>query len=89
MGTDGKPVSDPKAPKVADVGKDEWGKAVHLKDIHLEMGMQCVDCHFKQDNHGNGKIYGETRNAVEIDCVTVTVACKAYAKNFPDHLRHF
>ena len=31
--------------------------------------MHCVDCHFEQDNHGNGKLYGETRNAVEIDCV--------------------
>ncbi len=44
-------------------------KAVHLADIHLEKGMQCVDCHFAQDNHGNGKIYGEPRAAVEIDCV--------------------
>ena len=44
-------------------------RPVHLKDIHLEKGMQCVDCHFEQDNHGNGKLYGETRNAVEIDCV--------------------
>ena len=48
---------------------EKFGKAVHLKDIHLERGMQCVDCHFGQDNHGNGKLYGETRNAVEIDCV--------------------
>ena len=31
--------------------------------------MHCVDCHFEQDSHGNGKLYGETRNAVEIDCV--------------------
>lgn len=44
-------------------------RAVHLKDIHLEKGMQCVDCHFEGDSHGNGKLYGETRNAVEIDCV--------------------
>jgi hypothetical protein len=48
---------------------ERFGKAVHLKDIHLEKGMQCIDCHFGQDNHGNGKLYGETRNAVEIDCV--------------------
>ena len=46
-----------------------FGKAVHLADIHLEKGMQCNDCHFAQDNHGNGKIYGEPRAAVEIDCV--------------------
>ncbi|HTM24334.1 MAG TPA: hypothetical protein VL225_04020 [Vicinamibacterales bacterium] len=48
---------------------ERFSKAVHLKDIHLEKGMQCVECHFGQDNHGNGKLYGETRNAVEIDCV--------------------
>ena len=47
---------------------DKFKQAVHLKDIHLEKGMHCVDCHFSQDNHGNGKLYGETRNAVEIDC---------------------
>ncbi len=46
-----------------------FSKAVHLKDIHLEKGMHCVDCHFKQDTHGNGKLYGETRAAVEITCV--------------------
>jgi hypothetical protein len=45
------------------------GVPVHLKDIHLEKGMQCVDCHFEQDMHGNGKLYGETRNAVEVECV--------------------
>jgi hypothetical protein len=44
-------------------------KAVHLADIHLEKGMQCADCHFAQDNHGNGKVYAEPRAAVEIDCV--------------------
>ena len=48
---------------------ERFGKAVHMKDIHLQKGMQCNDCHFGQDNHGNGKLYGETRNAVEIDCV--------------------
>ncbi|HMD40290.1 MAG TPA: hypothetical protein VKH15_13480 [Candidatus Acidoferrum sp.] len=48
---------------------ERFGKAVHLADIHLEKGMQCNDCHFEQDNHGNGKIYGEPRAAVEIDCI--------------------
>ena len=48
---------------------DRFGKAVHLADIHLEKGMECNDCHFAQDNHGNGKIYGEPRAAVEIDCI--------------------
>jgi hypothetical protein len=48
---------------------DRFKKAVHLKDIHLEKGMHCIDCHFKQDAHGNGKLYGEVRAAVEITCV--------------------
>ena len=50
-----------------DPGK--FDKAVHLKDIHLEKGMQCVDCHFEQDVHGNGKLYAEPRAAIELDCV--------------------
>jgi hypothetical protein len=45
------------------------GLPVHLKDIHLERGMQCVDCHFQQDAHGDGNLYGETRNAVMITCI--------------------
>jgi hypothetical protein len=44
------------------------GKTVHLMDIHAEVGMQCADCHFAQDSHGNGLIYGEVANAVEIGC---------------------
>ena len=48
---------------------ERFTKAVHLADIHLEKGMHCNDCHFAQDNHGNGKIYGEPRAAVEIDCI--------------------
>ena len=47
----------------------KFDKAVHLKDIHLEKGMQCIDCHLEQDNHGNGKLYGEPRAAIELDCV--------------------
>ncbi len=42
---------------------------VHLLDIHLEKGMHCVDCHFVQDMHGNTKLYGEVRAAIEIGCV--------------------
>ena len=54
---------------VPDTDPAKWKKSVHLKDIHLERGMHCVDCHFKQDNHGNGKLYGEPRPAIEIDCI--------------------
>jgi hypothetical protein len=54
------------------------GKAVHMMDIHAEKGMQCVDCHFAQDNHGNGFIYGEVANAVEIDCKDCHGSASAY-----------
>jgi hypothetical protein len=60
---------DPEDKVVPSDDKDKFQKAVHLQDIHLEKGMHCSDCHFAQDSHGNGKIYGETRNAVEVDCV--------------------
>jgi len=42
---------------------------LHLMDIHLEKGMHCVDCHFIVSAHGNGKLYGEVRNAIEIECI--------------------
>ena len=45
------------------------GVPVHLMDIHLEKGMHCVDCHFNQDVHGNGRLQGEVRAAIEIQCV--------------------
>ena len=48
---------------------DKFKKAVHLSDIHLEKGMHCVDCHFRQDAHGNGNLYNEPRAAIEINCV--------------------
>lgn len=49
-------------------GKKRDDTPVHLMDIHLEKGMHCVDCHFRQDNHGNTKLYGEVRAAIEIQC---------------------
>jgi hypothetical protein len=45
------------------------GAPVHLLDVHLEKGMHCVDCHYKQDNHGNTKLYQEVRAAIEIQCI--------------------
>ncbi|MGI9458276.1 MAG: hypothetical protein ACR2NU_17070, partial [Aeoliella sp.] len=44
------------------------GVPVHMLDVHLERGMHCVDCHFVQDMHGNTKLYGEVRAAIEITC---------------------
>lgn len=53
---------------VADDDPEKFKKSVHLSSVHVDVGMQCVDCHFSQDNHGNGYIYGEVAAAVEIDC---------------------
>jgi hypothetical protein len=54
---------------VDDKDPKKFAKAVHLKDVHLARGMQCVDCHFDIDVHGDGHLYGEPRNAVAIQCV--------------------
>ena len=71
----GKVVSPDDPEKWRKQGEDKFvqpgtnpGKAVHLMDIHAEKGLQCADCHFSQDSHGNGLIYGEVANAVEIGC---------------------
>jgi hypothetical protein len=54
------------------------GKTVHMMDIHAEKGLQCADCHFAQDSHGNGLIYGEVANAVEIGCKDCHGTADAY-----------
>ncbi|MEZ5692457.1 MAG: hypothetical protein R3D99_01120 [Altererythrobacter sp.] len=54
------------------------GKAVHLMSIHAEKGMQCADCHYAQDSHGNGMIYGEVANAIEIGCKDCHGTADAY-----------
>jgi hypothetical protein len=63
---------------VSDDDPDKFSKAVHMSSIHLDKGMHCVDCHFAQDNHGNGHIYGEVAAAVEIDCKDCHGSAKAY-----------
>lgn len=57
----------------------KFAKAVHMRSIHIEVGMHCVDCHFSQDSHGSGYIHGEVANAVEIRCVD----CHGSAKDYP------
>jgi len=54
------------------------GKAVHMMSIHAEQGMQCADCHYAQDSHGNGLIYGEVANAIEIGCKDCHGTADAY-----------
>ncbi|MEM9233835.1 MAG: hypothetical protein AAGA69_06300, partial [Pseudomonadota bacterium] len=64
--------------KFVEVGKNP-GKAVHMMSIHAEVGMQCADCHFSGDGHGNGYIHGEVANAVEIGCKD----CHGTADEYP------
>lgn len=58
---------------------EKFKKAVHLSDIHLDLGMHCADCHFAQDVHGDGNIYGEVAQAVEIQCKDCHGTVKEYA----------
>ena len=64
--------------KFAEIGTNP-GKSVHMMSIHAEKGMQCVDCHYAQDSHGNGYIHGEVASAVEISCKD----CHGTAKKLP------
>lgn len=57
----------------------KWSKAVRLSSIHVDAGMHCVDCHFSQDAHGNGHLYGEVAAAVEIDCKD----CHGTTRSYP------
>jgi hypothetical protein len=42
--------------------------STRLMDVHLQKGMHCVDCHFYQDLHGDGNLYTNNWDAVEIEC---------------------
>ena len=65
---------------VSDTDPEKFDKAVHMSSIHMDVGMHCVDCHFSQDNHGNGHMYGEVALAVEVDCKD----CHGTAQNYPN-----
>jgi hypothetical protein len=70
---------DKEGKAVSDNDPEKFKKAVHLSSIHLDIGMHCVDCHFAQDAHGNGHIYGEVAAAIEVDCVD----CHGTADKYP------
>ena len=56
----------------------------------LEKGMHCIDCHFEQDVHGNTKLYGEVRAAIEIQCIDChgTIDQRAHAPDVAVRRRH-
>ena len=64
---------------VADDAPDKFKRSVQLSSAHMDAGMQCVDCHFAQDGHGNGHIYGEVAAAIEVQCVD----CHGSATSLP------
>ncbi len=70
---------DAQGAEISDDDPDKFKKGVHMSSIHADKGMHCSDCHFSQDSHGNGHIYGEVANAVEIDCVD----CHGTADKYP------
>ena len=57
---------------------EKWKKAVHMSSVHVDVGMQCVDCHFSQDGHGNGMLHSEVSSAIEITCKDCHGTAKAY-----------
>ena len=65
---------------VADDDPNKFDKAVHMSSVHVDVGMHCVDCHFSQDNHGNGWIHGEVAAAVEVGCKD----CHGTAMEYPN-----
>jgi len=71
---------DAQGMRVSNTDPKKFQKAVHLASIHVDVGMQCVDCHFAQDNHGDGYMHGEVAQAVEIDCKD----CHGSVKSYPN-----
>lgn len=65
---------------VANDDPDKFKKAVHMSSIHVDVGMHCVDCHFSQDMHGDGHIYGEVAQAIEIECADCHGTARAYPR---------
>ncbi len=48
----------------------KFDKKAGIEDVHMAMGMGCVDCHSEVDVHGDGKSYSSMRspNAVKVSC---------------------
>ncbi|MCK6449770.1 MAG: hypothetical protein L6R19_02740 [Alphaproteobacteria bacterium] len=70
---------DQKGNKVSNDDPEKFKKAIHMSSIHVDYGMQCVDCHFSQDAHGNGYLHGEVADAIEIRCKD----CHGTATEYP------
>jgi hypothetical protein len=67
---------------VGDDDPKKFQEAVHLSSAHVDVGMQCVDCHYSQDNHGSGHIYGEVAASVEIGCKDCHGSVSSYPSSY-------
>ncbi len=55
------------------------GSGQPRRDVHLERGMECIDCHTQSDIMGDGNIYSRQFQAVEIRCET----CHGDSTSYP------
>ena len=72
--------------KIAHDDPQKFAKAVHLKDVHLAHGMQCADCHFDIDVHGNGNALRRTAQR-DHDRRASIVTARSTQRPTLDHLR--
>ena len=58
-------------------------------DLHFEAGMHCVDCHTKEDVHGDGHLYADTQCSVSIECTDCHGTVREYATLDPERTNVF
>ncbi|NIP99986.1 MAG: hypothetical protein GWM98_05965, partial [Nitrospinaceae bacterium] len=49
------------------------------RDVHMDRGFECIDCHSQSDIMGDGNLYSKAYEAVEIRCET----CHGTAESYP------
>ncbi len=42
--------------------------ATRLNDVHLQRGLNCVDCHMQNDIHGDGNSYTRNWDSLQVEC---------------------
>ncbi len=52
-------------------------------DVHFEAGMDCVDCHYEEEVHGDGHLYADTQCAVGTECEDCHGSVREYATPAP------
>ncbi len=49
------------------------------RDLHMEAGVYCIDCHTLNDIHGDGNIYSKREQGVEIECTDCRGDIESYS----------